>query len=81
MPKHSHVETASAYGYSGWAKDITDNYCVIHNYGEGDYHGPNETINMVTGLPTYSSTANEGGNQSHNNIQPYITVYMWKRTA
>lgn len=22
-----------------------------------------------------------GGNQSHNNIQPYITVYMWKRTA
>lgn len=22
-----------------------------------------------------------GGNQSHNNLQPYITVYMWKRTA
>lgn len=22
-----------------------------------------------------------GGNQSHNNIQPYITVYYWKRTA
>ena len=20
-----------------------------------------------------------GGSQSHNNIQPYITVYMWKR--
>lgn len=22
-----------------------------------------------------------GGNQPHNNIQPYITCYMWKRTA
>ena len=22
-----------------------------------------------------------GGNQSHNNLQPYITCYMWKRTA
>lgn len=22
-----------------------------------------------------------GGSQSHNNLQPYITVYMWKRTS
>lgn len=22
-----------------------------------------------------------GGNKPHNNLQPYITVYMWKRTA
>ena len=26
-------------------------------------------------------TGSRGGSQSHNNIQPYITVYMWKRTA
>lgn len=24
---------------------------------------------------------NNGGNQAHNNLQPYITCYMWKRTA
>lgn len=24
---------------------------------------------------------NTVGNQSHNNLQPYITCYMWKRTA
>lgn len=22
-----------------------------------------------------------GGNGSHNNLQPYITVYFWRRTA
>lgn len=24
---------------------------------------------------------NTGGSQSHNNLQPYITVYLWKRTG
>lgn len=26
-------------------------------------------------------TTNTGGSQPHNNLQPYITCYMWKRTA
>lgn len=26
-------------------------------------------------------TSSTGGSQSHNNLQPYITWYMWKRTA
>ena len=34
------------------------------------------TINAVPNT-TYST----GGNQPHNNLQPYITVYMWVRTA
>ena len=27
------------------------------------------------------NTGSAGGNGAHNNLQPYITVYMWKRTA
>ena len=29
----------------------------------------------------YPYTANVGGSSAHNNLQPYITVYMWKRVS
>lgn len=28
-----------------------------------------------------NSTNDTGGGQAHNNLQPYITVYMWRRVA
>lgn len=30
---------------------------------------------------TYTNTKTSGGDQPHNNLQPYITCYMFKRTA
>ena len=31
--------------------------------------------------PQGNNTGNSGGGQAHNNLQPYITVYRWRRTA
>lgn len=34
----------------------------------------------VTEAPA-ASTTSTGGNKSHNNMPPYLTVYMWKRIS
>ena len=34
-----------------------------------------------TSVGNWISTGKTGGNGAHNNLQPYITVYMYKRTA
>lgn len=33
------------------------------------------------GSPYQVNTSSAGGGQSHNNLQPYITCYVWIRTA
>ena len=34
-----------------------------------------------SGGETGHKTSKVGGNKPHNNMPPYITVYVWKRTA
>lgn len=38
-----------------------------------------KTTGSTSGSAAFTEAA--GGDQPHNNLQPYITVYMWKRTA
>lgn len=72
MPVHKHTVKMS------WAPNQS------HNHSGGTYAKSfAEGANPSDGI--YNSTDdridNSGGGKSHNNLQPYITVYMWRRTA
>lgn len=42
------------------------------------YHSASDSSNLRSNEATYS-TSSSGGNQPHNNMPPYLAVYMWKR--
>ena len=76
MPSHSHD-----FRYS------TDNAVTFYNAGvgkDGTYTGDNYLgfSNSVSLFASYVVVlSHTGGSQPHNNLQPYITVYMWKRVS
>lgn len=66
IPSHSH-------NFQGGSALFTRSDGGVKGLGAGPY--------WVEGVGTLSETGYVGGSQSHNNLQPYITVYMWKRVG
>lgn len=72
------------------------NLAHTHGFSTGNERNSNNTANVnhthtfTTGYSDVShghyytpsgTVGNKGGGTSHNNLQPYITCFMWKRTA
>lgn len=77
-PKHNHPTTSSDFNFtimksiSGSSGKLT----VGKNgrYGFASNNGYND-------LALANVTGTTGGSQAHNNLQPFITCYVWIRTA
>ena len=66
---------------------LTENEMPRHNHTIKLYESNIDTnVGRVMRSKSITSEASgssdyTGGNSAHNNLQPYITVYMWRRTA
>lgn len=90
MPSHTHVQDAHTHvqnahnhvqgvnsaatgGLSGYTADTSTNTRVNSGYSTSDATAVNQNATAVN-----QST---GGGSAHNNLQPFIVVRMWRRTA
>lgn len=81
MPSHTHAQnphghSARAKGFNG-TSNTNGFYMLRRNRNDDGY----DDVSANAAIPATATNQNTGGSASHNNMPPYLVVYMWKRVS
>ncbi len=76
---HTHTATVTDPGHSHTIPVSSNQVGNSQSYVQGSASGTSNTSTVTTGISVSNSTTGSSGTNA--NLQPYIVVRMWKRTA
>lgn len=83
MPSHTHIQDAHTHNIRTQSNSYALDNSVTFNAGSNreGYRRNVTQSDRIIAQNTTATNQNTGGGGAHNNLQPYIVVRMWKRTA
>lgn len=75
MPTHTHIDPGHTHNYEEASN--AGSTATVSGGGGAFYYVNTSTADSSTSVNLDST----GGGGAHNNLQPYVVVYIWRRTA